>query len=136
MTGEPTMLESVRLCAADLRRLRAVAKSIAHKERGARCFTIEIAERVNVVTGTSSLNILAISEEPDWADTDLHDTWPWARIRERHILSGGKALLDRYVRERAVPGKTGDLVCCVQAELDANGLLAVHADSDQNVWRR
>lgn len=52
------------------------------------------------------------------------------------MLANGGVLFDLYIYERPGIGETGDLVCCVQAELDEQGLIAVHADSDKNVWRR
>lgn len=130
------MTDTVRLSADDIRRLREVAERIARRyNRGPR-FAIEIAERFSLKTGATSLNIRAISDDPDWEDTDLNQTHGWARIRERHELANGQALFDLYLYERPVAAYPGDLVCCVQVELDAAGLLAIHADSDKNVWRR
>ncbi|MCG2841274.1 hypothetical protein L6Q21_09805 [Sandaracinobacter sp. RS1-74] len=130
------MTGTVRLTATDIGCLRRAAEQIARRHSGARRFAIEIAERVSLVSGESALNVWAISNDPDWADTDLHDKHSWRRIRERHVLAGGKALFDLYIYERRGIGEPGDLVCCAQAELDADGLLAVHADSLKNVWRR
>ena len=130
------MTETIRLSAGDIRRLREIAERIARRDSSAARFAIEIAERVSLVTGDAALNILAISQDPDWADTDLNQTFPWSRIRERHILANGGALFDLYIYERPGIGETGDLVCCVQAELDGQGLIAVHADSTRDVWRR
>jgi hypothetical protein len=130
------MTSSVRLTAEEIRQLRAVAEQVARRERSRGRFTIEIAERFNLKTGASSLNIRAITSDPDWQDTDLCTTHPWPRIRERHDLADGEALFDFYIYERPSFAETGDLVCCVQAELDAGGLLAVHADYNKNIWRR
>lgn len=130
------MTDTVRLSASDVRQLREVAEQIARRhDRGPR-FVIEIAERFSLKTGATSINIRAISDDPDWEDTDLNQTHDWSRIRERHQLVDGQALFDLYLYERPVAAHAGDLVCCVQAELDATGLLAIHADSDMNVWRR
>lgn len=126
----------IRLSADDIRQLRDVAERVARRHRCAARFAIEIAERVNLTTGQAALNIFAISIDPDWADTDLYTTWPWSRMRERHGLANGRALFDLYIYERPPIGETGDLVCCVQAELDAQGLVAVHADSAKNIWCR
>lgn len=130
------MTEAIRLSAEDVRQLREVAERVAHRHSSARRFAIEIAERVNLVTGDAALNIRAITTDPDWADTDLNQTFPWSRIRERHMLANGGVLFDLYIYERPGVGETGDLVCCVQAELDGQGLVAVHADSARHVWRR
>ena len=130
------MTGTVRLSAGDVRQLREVAERIARRHSSAARFAIEIAERVNLTTGDSALNILAISDDPDWADTDLYTTYPWSRIRERHVLADGRALFDFYTYERPGIGEPGDLVCCVQVECDMDGLLAVHADSEKNVWVR
>ncbi len=130
------MTGAIRLSAGDVRQLRAVAEGIARRHSSATRFAIEIAERVNLTTGNAALNILAISDDPDWEDTDLYTTHPWSRIRERHELVNGRVLFDLYIYERPGIGETGDLVCCVQAELDAQGLAAVHADSAKHVWRR
>ena len=130
------MTGTVRLSANDIRQLRNVAEQIARGERVASRYTIEIAERFHLTTGRTALNILAISDDPDWADTDLNTTHPWSRIHERHELVNGRALFDLYVYERPPFGETGDLVCCVQAELDARGLAAIHADSAKDIWRR
>ena len=130
------MTETIRLSAGDIRRLREIAERIARRDSSAARFAIEIAERVSLVTGDAALNILALSQDPDWADTDLNQTFPWSRIRERHMLVNARALFDLYIYERPGIGETGDLVCCVQAELDGQGLVAVHADSARDVWRR
>jgi len=130
------MTKTVRLSGHDIRRLRNVAEQIARKEAVAPHYTIEIAERFHLSTGRTALNILAISDNPDWADTDLNTTHSWSRIRERHALANGPALFDLYIYERPALGETGDLVCCIQAELDARGLAAVHADSARDIWRR
>jgi hypothetical protein len=128
------MTETIRLSAGDIRRLREIAERIARRDSSAARFAIEIAERVSLVTGDAALNILAISQDPDWADTDLNQTFPWSRIRD--MLVNARALFDLYIYERPGIGETGDLVCCVQAELDGQGLVAVHADSARDVWRR
>ncbi|WP_336961062.1 hypothetical protein [Sphingobium aquiterrae] len=130
------MTGTVRLSATDIRQLRNVAEQIARGESVASRYTIEIAERFHLTTGRTALNILAISDDPDWADTDLNTTHPWSRIHKRHELVNGRALFDLYVYERPPFGETGDLVCCVQTELDARGLAAVHADNAKNIWRR
>ena len=130
------MVGTIRLSADDIGQLRDVAERVARRHSSAVRFTIEIAERVNLTTGNAALNIFAISDDPDWADTDLYTTWPWSRIRERHALANGRALFDLYIYERPPIGETGDLVCCVQSELDAEGLLAVHADRARYIWRR
>src|SRR3546814_18844564 len=70
--------------------------------------------RSHLTTGRTALNVLAISDDPDWEDTDLNTTHPWLRIRERHALANGRALFDLYVYERPAFGETGDLICCVQ----------------------
>ena len=130
------MQATVRLTANDIRQLRSTAEQIARRHSSARRFAIEIAERVNLATGAAGLNIRAITDDPDWEDTDLHTTHPWSRIRERHPLANGTALSALYVYERPGIGETGDLPCCVEAELDGQGLAAFHADSAKNVWRR
>lgn len=130
------MTGTVRLSAHDIRQLRHLAEQIARREKAAPRYTIEIAERFHLTTGRTALNILAISADPDWADTDLNTTHPWSRIHDRHELANGRALFDLYIYERPAFGETGDLVCCVQAELDAQGLTAVHADGMKDIWRR
>lgn len=129
-------MTSVRLTADEVRQLRAVAEKIARQVCSKGRFTIEVAERFNCNTGAIGLNIRAISDDPDWEDTDLNTTHPWSRIRERHDLAKGGVLFDLFIYERPGFAETGDLVCCVQAELDAAGLLAIHADSRKNIWRR
>ena len=130
------MTETIRLSADDVRQLCEIAESVARRHSSARRFAIEIAERVNLTTGDAALNIRAISNDPDWEDTDLYTTHPWSRVRERHVLANARALFDLYIYERPGVGETGDLVCCVQAELDEQGLVAVHADSAKDIWRR
>ena len=101
------MTGTVRLSATDIRQLRYVAEQIAQGERVASRYTIEIAERFHLTTGRTALNILAISDDPDWADTDLNTTHPWSRVHERHELVNGRALFDLYVYERPPFGETG-----------------------------
>ena len=105
------MTGAIRLSAGDVRQLREVAEGIARCHSSATRFAIEIAERVNLTTGNAALNILAISDDPDWEDTDLYTTHPWSRIRERHMLVNARALFDLYIYERPGIGETGDLVC-------------------------
>ena len=88
------MTGAIRLSAGDVRQLREVAEGIARRHSSATRFAIEIAERVNLTTGNAALNILAISDDPDWEDTDLYTTHPWSRIRERHELVNGRVLFD------------------------------------------
>lgn len=103
------MTATIRLSARDIQQLRTVAEHIAGENSSARRFAIEIAERVSLKTGRTALNIWAITDDPDWQDTDLNTTHPWQRVRERHILANGKALFDLYVYERPGIGETGDL---------------------------
>lgn len=128
--------DSVRLSPDAIRQLRTVAEAVARRNSSAPRFTIEIAERFNLRTGERALNILAISDDPDWADTDLNTTHPWSAIRERQPLARGRALFDLFIYERRGVGETGDLVCCVQVEIDREGLTAIHADSEKNIWCR
>ena len=130
------MTEFIRPSAADIRQLRQVAEAVARRDSSAPRFAIEIAERFSLATGQRALNIFAITADPDWADTDLNTTLPWSRIRARFPLAQGKALFDLYIYERRTIGDTGDLICCVQAEFDSDGLAAVHADSEKNIWSR
>ncbi|MBV2149912.1 hypothetical protein KRZ98_16835 [Sphingobium sp. AS12] len=130
------MPTTIRLSASDVRQLRRTAESIARRYNGTRRFAIEIGERSSLNTGRTAMNIRSISNDPDWEDTDLFTTHEWRRIRDRHELANGKALFDLYIYERPGIGEVGDLVCNVQAEIDAQGLAAIHADAEKNVWER
>jgi len=130
------MDETIRLSQSDIQILRREAEAVARRHSSASRFAIEIAERFNLVTGVVALNICEISDDPDWTDTDLNTTHPWSRIRDRHRLVNGRALFDLFIYERHTASDIGDLVCNAQAELDGKGLLAIHADSDTDVWRR
>jgi hypothetical protein len=124
----------IKLSTADVATLRACAEREARRHSGARKFKIEIGERYSLNGRGKATNIRLISDDPEWNDTDLNTTRDWGEIRSPIELSAkGEALLDLYIYER---GDGADLVCNVQAEIDAAGLAAVHADADKNRWQR
>ena len=47
------------------------------------------------------LNILLVTDDPDWNDTDLYDygSWKWFR-KGVALTSDGKAALDFYIRDK------------------------------------
>lgn len=124
----------MRLTPADIRTIRAEVEKIARRYSRSRRFKIEIGERHNVEQDRgTSINILAVTDDPDWDDTDLYTTRDWAEIRKAiPVTEDGRAILDFYIYEF----DGGDLVCNAQAEIDAGGLLAIHEDVCNNLWRR
>lgn len=117
--------------------IRTFAGRTAQRSR----FKIEIGSRVNLNDGKipASINIHAITHDAsgNWNDTDLHDMHDWSTIRKIPMTNDARALVDCYVYEWSwTDGCWGDLVCNVQAEFDQAGLMAIHADSTKNVWRR
>jgi hypothetical protein len=81
--------------------------------------------------------VLLLTDDPDWAGTDLHDFGDWEDAFKRGfpLTEDARAMLDFYVYQR-LPGDGRELVCNVQAEFDGAGLLALHADNEMNHWRR
>lgn len=126
-------MKTVTLKPAEIAVIRDNAKQRVAIE-GATLARMEIGTRVNIeIALGDSINVLLVSRDPngDWNDTDLSDFRPWAEVRKPIPLTpSGRAVIDFYCFSR------DDLICNVQAEIDATGLLAVHADGLKNVWRK
>lgn len=63
---------------------------------------VEVGERYNVERGDHfnySTNILRISDEPNFDDTDLHDILAWPSFKKYglELTDDGRALIDTYV---------------------------------------
>lgn len=121
----------MKISAKDHRIIRQCAKDQAKRWVGAsKVSSIEVGERFNLDTEKHSTNIFDISNDPEWNDTDLWTTHPLTGSINKLMLVDGKGLFDLYVY-------TDDgLACNIQAEFDEQGLLAVHADIDNNIWKR
>jgi hypothetical protein len=129
----------MRLTPADIKTLRAQVERVAKRHSRSRRFKIEIGERHNVEQDRgTSINILAVTDHPDWDDTDLYMTREWDLIRKDiPMTDDGRAILDFYIYEWDGTFRCwGDLVSNAQAELDSKGLLAIHEDTHENLWRR
>ncbi len=121
----------------DVKRIRAFAVAEASRWAGYRRVIIRPGIRYNTegLFSGQSVNLRLVTTDLDWDDTDLYDTGDWQIdfVRGFPLDANGTALLDFYVYGA---GEYGELACNVQAEFDANGLLALHADIEKDHWRR
>lgn len=120
--------------ADDCRRIREFAKDESGRWTGRRSVTLEAGERYNLDDSTvaPSINILRVDACPDWNNSDLADHVPWADFRTYgvELTADGRAMVDFYVYNGE------GLACNVQAEFDASGLVALHADVEKDRWTR
>ena len=133
-----TATKTIRLSAEDVRTIRREVEREGKRNSRAGRFVLEIGIRHGDADLGVSINVLAVSRDPsgEWNDTDLYDKAPWSDVRKPIPLTAeGRAVLDFYVYEWE-RGEVGDLVCNAQAEIDSAGLVAIHADSDKDRWRR
>ena len=108
MLWKPTTTEkkNIRAYAAKFEKLRPAQ------------IIIEAGERVSLVTGNTSFNVLLIDQTPDWDESDLHDTHGWTDTLTRGIplTEDGRAVTDYYVYEK-VWNDHGDLLTNVQTHV-------------------
>jgi hypothetical protein len=77
---------------------------------------IEVGERVNYATCTTSFNTLLLTDDPDFDDTDLHDTRRFTEVKTIPLTADGRAQVDFYIYEREGDDQ-GDLLTNVQAHV-------------------
>jgi hypothetical protein len=131
----------VKLNRADLKTIRETARRLARAEGcRTRYVHIEIGERYNLERGhleSSSINILKVDSTPCWDDSDLFETRPFSWITDKPVeLADGRAVLDFYIYERYGANDHGDLVCNMQADLDALGLVRTYDTVRGDLWTR
>lgn len=81
---------------------------------------IQLGERYSLTSGKRSENILLISDDPKWNDTDLHDNGhAWADHCKWGIelTEDGRALVDLYIYEKLFDDH-GDLMSNVQCHVE------------------
>jgi hypothetical protein len=128
--------------AADLKFIKAEAAKLAKRNGGhGRRFSVEVGERVNTeIEGGRSkphVNILVVTGDPDWNNTDLDDKYPADRLRGRPIpMVNGWIVCDFYIYENDPANGHGDLVCNMQARFDFLGVCALYADDNRPFWTR
>lgn len=133
----------MKVTKSDLRIVRREIEAIAKSNRGKPPFTVFIGARYNTDKGTSHfdtthMNVLLVSDDPHWEDTDLADnSISWDVMRgELETTPDGRAAYDFWIYERGLPGEGhGDLVCNAQAYFDAAGLARIEADISVT-WER
>jgi hypothetical protein len=82
----------------EMRWIRRAAEISAGRAR----VRIEPGTRFNINgdSRVSHMNIALLSDDPDWNDTDLSETVPWAWFRKGvELTSDGRAIVDFYVYE-------------------------------------
>ena len=80
---------------------------------------IEIGERYSLTreSGYADTNVLLVDNTPDWEESDLSQTWPWAELKWGiRLTKEGRAVVDFYVYEKEF-GDHGDLMTNVQAHV-------------------
>lgn len=99
-----------------------IIRSVAQKASGHRSVKLEPGSRINVNNHLiDEVNIALISDDPDWADTDLFDHVPWAEFRKGlKLTEDGRGIVDIYVYE---VGGCQELLCNITA-IFAGGKLA------------
>lgn len=129
----------IKLSNDEIKIIRKEVEKIAKKWSRMKRFVIEIGVRHNVDEELGyEKNVLLISKDitGEWGDTDLFDMESWDQIRKPiKLTEDGRGIYDFYVYEMD-RGERGDLVTNAQAEFDAKGLMAIHADADKNCWIR
>ena len=123
----------MKMSKEDLRIVRREIEAIAKSNRGKPPFTIFIGARYNTEKDSGAhINVLLVSDDPDWDDTDLADnSIPWERMRgELETTADGRAAYDFWIYERGL-----DLICNAQAYFDAAGLQRIEADISVT-WER
>jgi len=120
---------------ADIKLIKTYARQVA-RDLGARGrITMRVGTRYNIDNDPdlerTNMNILLVTNDPDWDDTDLYDTdeFSWF-TRGFETTPDGRALFDFYLYDDE------GLVCNMQAEFDVEGLVAIHADLEKNIWVR
>lgn len=129
----------IRPTASDLRTIRATALALSQRHGNSkRTVEIQAGYRCNIKHEGRpiSINVLLVSDDPDWNDTDLSDfaSWQDFTIGVRPDAAGN-ALVDLYLYEPA-RGGSGELCCNMQVRFDSAGLVAIDADSTKNIWTR
>jgi hypothetical protein len=101
---------------AEKKALRSYAAK--HEKRRPGQLHIEIGVRHNTETDRgNSVNIMQVTDLPDWDDTDLYDTRGWCDLNYGVPLTrAGRAVVDFYVYEKAF-GDHGDLMTNIQAHV-------------------
>lgn len=89
-----------RPSAADRRRIREAAAREALME--ARSVVLQIGQRRSLTGRGSAINVAAISDDPDFADTDFDDEYaPWSSFADGVVLTAeGKGIFDLAIRRR------------------------------------
>ncbi len=132
------MTHTVRLTAGEIATVRKHGESQARHWGGRGPFIFEPSERYAMEgEQCQSINIWQlIADRSGLTDgSDLQGMESWAIMRQPLPLSDdGRGLIDIYIAER---GPYGNLICNVQAEYDAAGLVRVQADSrERTLWER
>lgn len=110
------------------------AKEQAKIHGGTRSIYLEPGMRYNVddTISVKSFNILKVTSHPTWDDTDLYEFGHWVDFTKGFELTeDNQALFDFYIYDK----RNHSLICNIQAEFDATGLCAVHADIE-TIWTR
>ena len=83
----------------DVARIRRAAATEA--ELHPPSVVLEIGRRISLVDGRRAINIARISDDPEFADTDLDDYEPWtAFARGAELTAAGNGIFDFYIRRR------------------------------------
>lgn len=118
---------------ADIKVINTLARQLVRKLGGHGSIDIRVGVKCNISKGleNTNMNILLVTDDPDWNDTDFYDTidFSWF-IRGFETTTDGRGLFDFYLYDDE------GLVCNMQTEFDVKGLVAIHADENKYVWMR
>lgn len=89
-------------------------RDAGRREAGAARFLMEVGLRFNCDTPEResgyAMNLARVSDDPDWADTDLAGFEPWAAFRKGVLLTDdGRAIVDFYVSTPATRWEDSEL---------------------------
>ncbi len=129
------MTKTYKPTPAECKHILAFAKSEARRWGGTKGVRLEAGVRYSTYDPRLEPCINIMRVDPDFVgarNSDLHDHMPWSEFKAGGVPLVGtdRAEVDFYV------SSDDGLLCNVQAEFDAGGLAALHADLERYRWVR
>lgn len=83
----------------DIQRIKEAAAREAVPRLSVGAVLLEPGERVG--PKGSNINVLLVTDDPDWNDTDLDDYGQWSKFRKGiELTPAGRGIVDFYIRRR------------------------------------
>lgn len=102
-----------------------IIKAAAAKESGMRVGCVSLQPGCRSGPKGHDLNVLLVTDDPKWNDTDLYDYGDWPEFRKGvELTESGDATVDFYIRNRFDEWK--ELHGNVVAEIKAGKLVRVY----------